>query len=150
MPSLIGPAQEGFMRNKWIGHAAFDIITVQETLSKQRKAAALLFLDQQKAYDRVSHSYLKAVLAKFALPLTLRTAISAMYNQNTAQILGPQGPLPPILIQTGVRQGDPLSPLLFNLTIEPLAQHLQNKLQGISLLNSTFVFGFTLMTLHLD
>jgi endonuclease/exonuclease/phosphatase family metal-dependent hydrolase len=138
MTSLISPAQEGFITNRWIANAAFDIMTTQEHLSKQQNPTALLFLDQQKAYDRVNHQYLKAVLKKFAFPDTIQAAIAAIYSNNTARILGPSGPWQPININSGVRQGDPLSPFLFNISIEPVVRQLQQKLQGLPLSNSTF------------
>jgi len=126
------------MRNRWIAHAAFDIMTTQEVLSKQKNPTALLFMDQQKAYDRVDHRYLEAVLRKFAWPENLQKAVTALYHKNTTRILSAEGPLRQISVKTGVRQGDPLSPYLFNLSIEPLVHHLQEKLQGLTLTRSTF------------
>ncbi|HXF29745.1 MAG TPA: reverse transcriptase family protein [Chlamydiales bacterium] len=136
--TIISLVQEGFIHNKWIAHAAFDIMTTQEVLSKQKNSTAMLFMDQQKAYDRVDHRYLEAVLKKFACPENLQKAVTALYHKNTTQILSAEGPLRQISVKTGVRQGDPLSPYLFNLSIEPLVHHLQEKLQGLTLTRSTF------------
>ena len=50
---LVGPEQEGFIKGRWIGHAAMDISTILNRVSEQENPCAMVFVDQQKAYDRV-------------------------------------------------------------------------------------------------
>jgi hypothetical protein len=47
--------------------------------------------------------------------------VRRLYNNNTTTIRSSTGPTPPpITINAGVKQGCPLSPIIFNLAIEPI------------------------------
>ncbi|KAG0752508.1 hypothetical protein G6F16_013150 [Rhizopus arrhizus] len=79
-----------------------------------------LLLDQEKAYDRVNPDYLRACLVRFGFPEPLISCISSLFF-NTTLCINVNGFLSaPFAQGRGLRQGDPLSPLLFNLALEPL------------------------------
>ena len=86
----------------------------------------IIALDQEKAYDKIDHHYLLETLKKFWLPdKFIRTVHSLYQNAETAVIIN--GVVSsPFKVTRGVRQGNPLSCLLFNLAIEPLACLLRN------------------------
>ena len=54
------------------------------------------------------------------MPQEITNLIKNIYSGSTASIRTGEGKTPPIPVQAGVRQGCPLSPLLFNLAIEPI------------------------------
>ena len=124
--SLIHPDQHGFIRNRTI----LDPIRLNQTICAyadyMEENGAIVALDQEKAYDKIDHGYLLEVLKKFNLPHKFISTISSLYNTaNTAVLIN--GVLsPPYKVTRGVRQGDPLSCLLFNLAIEPLACDLRS------------------------
>ena len=74
-------------------------------------------LDQEKAYDSVDHDYLLKALSKIGVPRSLIMAIRGFYcdAQSTIMINGTESK--PFRMERGVRQGDPLSCLLFNIVI---------------------------------
>ena len=76
-------------------------------------------LDQAKAYDRVDQFWLLSILVAFGLPADLIVRINSGYS-------------PYFTLKRGVRQGDPLSCLLFNFSIEPLAIKLRQCIHGLS------------------
>jgi ribonuclease HI/endonuclease/exonuclease/phosphatase family metal-dependent hydrolase len=81
----------------------------------------IVALDQEKAYDRIKHDYLWQVMREFRIPEDFINTVKTLYtNANTVIILnGEQSS--PLTVTRGVRQGDPLSCLLFDIAIEPLA-----------------------------
>lgn len=76
----------------------------------------LYFLDVEKAFDWMEWSFLKQVIGRMNMGLRVRQWMDLIYEHHLAKILAKR-----ILIDRGVRQDCPLSPLLFNMVIETLA-----------------------------
>jgi hypothetical protein len=100
---------------------------------------ALIALDQEKAYDRINHDYLFEVLNSFNLPPIFINTVKALYNNTYTKVAINGIMSTPFKVTRGVRQGDPLSCLLFDLAIEPLACTLRNSenLHGYKIPNVT-------------
>ena len=94
----------------------------------------LVSLDQAKAYDRVDQSWLLRVLRRMGIDPDLCNTISDLVSGCHSHVRINGGYSTSFSLRRGVRQGDPLSCLLYNFSIEPLAMHLRATLQGFSLL----------------
>jgi hypothetical protein len=66
------------------------------------------------------HTQLIRVLRYLRLPKNFITIVSNLYRGATASFLTSHNPTAQIQVLRGTIQGDPLSPLLFDLTVEPL------------------------------
>jgi len=88
-------------------------------------------LDQAKAYDRVDQCWLLSVLVAFGLPSGLIMLISDLTNGCRSRVRINSGYSPYFTLNRGVCQGDPLSCLLFNFSIEPLAIKLRQCVKGL-------------------
>ena len=141
LPSLCHPDQAGFVRGRSAPDVALHLKTVFAHAATHTVDGALVFLDQEKAYDRVAHDYLYAVLQKFGFPSALARVFYNTSGPSHSYILDDGQPLSPVNISCGVRQGDPLAPLLFNLAVEPLLTALRLRLQGVSLPWGSFQTG---------
>ena len=82
----------------------------------------ILSIDQAKAFDRVSHDWLKKVLIKCNLGNNFVRWFSILYKDAQSQLIINKHFSNPFKIERGVRQGDPLSPLLYILSLEPLLE----------------------------
>jgi hypothetical protein len=130
--TIIHEDQAGFIK----GRSIFNQVKLAKMMIPYAETAgvrgALVALDQEKAYDKVAHDYLWAVLKKFDFPEHFIKTVKALYTgaQTLAIINGVQSER--YTVKRGVRQGDPLSCLLFDLAIEPLACMIRGSpLKGI-------------------
>ena len=59
---LVPHQQQGFIKNRSITDTALDIITIMRNQADPSKQYWLLFINQQKAFDRVNHNFLELTL----------------------------------------------------------------------------------------
>ena len=121
---VVGKHQTGFIRGRQITDN-IKLIQCLIDCAKQRGCPLFLaFLDQQKAYDRIDHQWLWKTLQAVGMPEPLVQAISGCYNNAFSVVQVNRRQSNPFPIARGVRQGDPLSCLLFDLGIEPFLRRI--------------------------
>ena len=120
---LIGPEQTFAVKGRSIQDNLHLIREVLEGI-KDDTEAVLISLDQSKAFDRVDHWFLASVLETAGFEPEFRRWISMMYHnpQAVVQVNGRRSGV--IAIERSVRQGCPLSPLLYVLALEALLRRL--------------------------
>jgi hypothetical protein len=129
-PDLVDGWQAGFTDGRYIGDNVILIRDYIEWLrqgSSKPKAGSVVFLDFAKAFDRVEWSWLRRVLQHYGMGPNIIAMIMLCYSNAQVKLLI-NGRLSGDIVQTrGVRQGCPLSPVLFVLSVEPLQRALRDK-----------------------
>ncbi|KAF5371875.1 hypothetical protein D9615_009582 [Tricholomella constricta] len=136
-PSLIHPSQAGFIPGRRITDQTKLIRLMMHYAEKTQQNGLIMALDQEKAYDKIGHEYLWRTLKKFDLPDVFIDTVRSLYDNAETKIMINGHLSTPWKINRGVRQGDPLSCMLFDLAIEPLAASLRaSTLEGYNIPNS--------------
>lgn len=118
------------------GRSTYDaILTIQHVIRravKDQLPLAILLLDWEKAYDRISHKYLAMILNHLCGESSKFTDYIKMMYQNSYFKICFNNRLSDLIpMRSGVRQGCPISPLLFNLCIEPMIEMIEKDQQII-------------------
>jgi hypothetical protein len=82
-------------------------------------------LDISKAFDTIPHLAIGHALKRKGLPGPIVELVKSSYVGIHTCIAHQKGGID-ITLQRGVKQGDPLSPLIFNLVMEPLLEDLEH------------------------
>ncbi|XP_061373781.1 uncharacterized protein LOC133316100 [Gastrolobium bilobum] len=127
MSSLVMPNQCSFVKGR---QASDNIIISQEIFhtmrsKRGRKGWMAIKLDLEKAYDRVSWSFLEETLHLTGMSKKLVDLIMTCVSSPSMNILWNGTQTDYFSPSRGIRQGDPFSPYLFVLCIERLG-HLIN------------------------
>jgi hypothetical protein len=132
---IIHTDQAGFIQ----GRSIFDQVKTTKLvigyMNQTNTKGAAIALDQEKAYDKILHGYLWEVLRNFGFPEHFINIVRALYDHAVTMVLINGELSDPFNIWRGMRQGDPLLCLLFNIAIEPLAEMIRKsaKLKGIQI-----------------
>ena len=119
---LIGPEQTYAVKGRSIQGNLHLVCEVPEGI-KDGTEAALINLDQPKAFDRVDHQFMASVLeiARFKF----RRWISMMYHNPRVVVQVNRKRLRAFAIEWSLRHSCPLSPLLYVLALESLNEQIQ-------------------------
>jgi hypothetical protein len=79
---------------------------------------AILSIDQEKAFDRVSHKFLHQVLERNNLGKYFTNWIKIIYKKPSSKIIINHSLTESFLLTRSVRQGCPISPILYVLVLE--------------------------------
>lgn len=131
--TLIHEDQTGFIPNRQTSDNIRRATLLTHIARTRKIPACFLSIDIQKAFDTLSWSYLHAILHRWGFGDRFLKCISSLYHNPKAYVYYSSYRSDPFKIERGTRQGCPLSPLLFSLAIEPLAQLIRSNIKGIEL-----------------
>ena len=132
LPKIIGNEQKGFLKNRYIGENIRTVYDLMEYLETSNKNGMLLLLDFEKAFDSIEWDYLNKVLGVYGFGPQFIKWFNVLYKNVSSCVLNNGHFSEFFQLGRSCRQGDPLSPYLFILAIEPLAVEYcrKNRPQG--------------------
>lgn len=114
-----------------LNNLTLDLLIRERRQSK--KPYSIVSIDLRKAFDSVSHTSIKRAFNRFAIDNRLQSFVLHGYSDTYTTLQLGTYKSNRIHIRRGVKQGDPLSPYLFNMVIDELIEKLQNKNVGLPL-----------------
>ena len=122
--SVIPETQFGFYPGRDTAQPAFilrHLVHAARTRARADRRVFVAFMDFTQAYDRINRTALWAHLESIGMPPHLLQAIRGMYAGDTYTLVEGPKRTSPVHPTRGVKQGCPLSPLLFSLFINDFA-----------------------------
>lgn len=134
---IIHMDQSGFIPNRYSSDNIRRLVNLQCSVYDSTDPTIALSLDAAKAFDCVEWAYLFETLERFGFGKIFITWIKTLYDTPYACVLTNGLISNPFQLHRSTRQGCPLSPGLFVLALEPLAQKLRNNpdIHGITVGN---------------
>ena len=126
LPMLIHRDQSCSVKNRSIQDNCHYIRDIVDHIHDCNDTGVLLSLDQEKAFDRVDHNYLISVLTYYGFHNDFLSWIKLLYHDISSSVIVNGHISDSFKITRSVRQGCPLSPLLYILSLEPVLNKIRN------------------------
>lgn len=108
----LSPAKQSFLTHERCLEHSFVLQRIIESARIQKEEVVITWMDQADAFDSVSHAVIQDTLLAVSVRASVVETVMSLYQDLTD----------PIPMLSGVRQDCPLSPILFNLVIDPLVR----------------------------
>ncbi|KAJ8709706.1 hypothetical protein PYW08_009710 [Mythimna loreyi] len=125
--SEISQNQFGFMPGRGTTDAIFAIRQLCEKYRGAHKNLHMVFVDLEKAYDRVPREVLWWALKEKGVPGKYVQLIRSMYSRCSTQVRSAAGTTNNFNVAVGLHQGSALSPYLFLIIMDALTSDIQEE-----------------------
>ena len=127
--------QSGYIKGRYIGENIRSIYDVIQYTSLNSMPGMIVALDFEKAFDSVSWQFLFETLKRFNFGPNFIKWIEIIYSEPECCVINNGHYSEFFKLSRGIRQGCPISALLFLLVVEVMAINLRNdkNIKGISL-----------------
>jgi hypothetical protein len=108
---------------------------IQHINRSKDKNHMIISIDTEKVLDKNQHPFMIKALMKLGLEGMYLNMIKAIYDKPTANIIVNEEKLKTFSLNSGIRQGCPFSPLLFNIVLEILVRAIrqEEEIKGIQI-----------------
>ncbi|RUA06506.1 MAG: hypothetical protein DSY43_01870 [Gammaproteobacteria bacterium] len=127
LPKLIHPNQAAFVKGRNIDDPLRFLADLFDYVENNEDKSYILFAaDFQKAFDSIEHNFMFAVLRHFGFGENFIQWIKIMLKNSKSCVLNNGNVSDFFELKRGTKQGDPISPSLFILTIEIMAELIRS------------------------
>jgi hypothetical protein len=117
--------QFGFMPGRSTMEAIFLIRQVMDRYKEEKKDLHMVFIDLEKAYDKIPTNLMWWALDMHKVPTKYVTLIKDIYDKVVTSVRTTDGDTNVLSINIGLHQGSTLSPYLFALVIDEVTRDIQ-------------------------
>ena len=103
---------------------------VMEKYREGQKNLSIVFIDLEKAYDRVPREELWRSLRLRGVPEYLIECIKDMYHECSTSVVSAAGETESFQVRVGLHQGSALSPFLFVMLMDDLTEDVKLSCHG--------------------
>ena len=140
---IISPDQKGFLKDSYMEENTRYVYDLIHYCKEKKKEGLLLLIDFEKAFDSIEWSYIRKTLQKYNFGPQFIKWFNIVYNNAESCVINNGRYSKFFKLMRGCRQGDPWSPYLFILMIEPLSQCIRHNIniKGINIGNKEIKVG---------
>lgn len=139
---IIGDYQCGFRRGRSTTDQIFTLRQIMEKAWEYNINIHQLFIDFKQAYDSIDRQALFNIMNEFGIPTKLINLTRATLTDTRCKIMVDNTFSETFSIETGLRQGDKLSTILFNLALEKVVRAMSINWAGTIFYTSNQVTAF--------
>ena len=141
LPSVISRDQSGYLKGRYIGENIRSIYDTINFTAITDSPGMIVALDFEKAFDSISWPFLHDTLDKFNFGPNFRKWIKIIYSDPQCCVTNNGYYSSFFNISRGIRQGCPISALLFILVVEVMAIQIRqsSEVQGIQYSDSNVI-----------
>lgn len=119
--------QKGFLPYDGCFENNYIINQLIQNTRQHRDSLCLASLDISNAFGSVPHGAVFEAIRQAGIGDTYLQTVISLYTESSTTFLLEDGTSEPTPFRSGVRQGCPLSGLLFNFAIDPILRHIQGE-----------------------
>lgn len=121
---IVAPNQSAFLKGRFILESVVVAHEIVHSVHSSGEEGVIVKIDYEKAYDRVSWAFLFHMLESRSFSPTWINWVKQLLVGGSLSVMVNGEDSPYFKTGKGLRQGDPLSPLLFNLVGDGLSRML--------------------------
>jgi len=140
---IVKDDQVGYIKNRFIGENIRTLADLIQYTNERIDPGIILLLDFEKAFDTISWKFLVKTLKAFNFGENFIKWIQIIYNKPLCSVINNGYTTNSFEISRGIRQGCPISALLFILVVEILALNFRNRneIEGIKIIDNEIIIA---------
>jgi hypothetical protein len=131
LDAWISLSQQGFLPGRSMASNIVGVEASAQEVSLKRSRGGILLLDFKAAFPSISQSFLLKMLGHLHLPRQVQNVIKNLYEGHSCNLCFGGMQEPGFQIGAGIRQGCPLSPLLFALVVDIVLRRIKAKVPNV-------------------